>query len=87
MAANSTVEQQLIGKSSSIIEQGAFQREIKYKCKQCDFETTWKRSLFTHHESVHVGRRFKCEECETQFTQKGGLTKHQNSVHMGIKYP
>ena len=77
MSAVTKVDKQLVAKiNSAVIQQGGFQREMKYKCKQCDFETTWRGNLFTHCESIHVGRRFKCEECDNQFTQKGGLTKH-----------
>ena len=74
MPAASNVDQQLIKESSLVIQQGEYQMEMKYQCKLFDFETTWRSSLFTHHESVSMVRRFECEESANKFDDQAGLT-------------
>ena len=56
-----TVDQQLITKRSLVIPQ-----DMKYQCKQCDFETTSKGSLTTHQKSIHICMKYPCNVTSRQ---------------------
>ena len=55
MAAITTVDQQIIEKNS-LEQQAEIQKEMKYQCKQCDFETTWKVAC------LHIMNQYIWEE-------------------------
>ena len=58
----------------------------RYKCTQCDYQTTHKGSLITHQKSIHEGIRYKCNQCDYQATQKSNLLRHQKSNHYVKEY-
>jgi KRAB domain-containing zinc finger protein len=58
----------------------------QHTCKQCEYQTTWKRDLKTHQQSKHEGLKYSCKQCEYQAGDKSALRRHQQSKHEGIKY-
>ena len=64
MSAISSDNQKNTEKSSLVNPQQVFQEKIKYFCKQCDFETNKKSSLYTHRQAIHV------MICNTRFSRK-----------------
>ena len=76
MAALTTAEQHLIAKRSFDIQQEDYQKEMKYQCKQCDFETTSRGNLTYHQKSIHLGIKYSCQQCDYQATTKSALTSH-----------
>ena len=65
----------------------AAHKEIKYACKQCEYQATTKCSLKRHIKSVHQKVRYPCNQCQYEATEKGSLNKHIESVHEKVKYP
>ena len=58
----------------------------KYKCNQCDYQTTHKGHFTRHVESKHEGVKYACDQCDYQSTHKGDLNKHIQSQHEGVRY-
>ncbi|XP_048003533.1 zinc finger protein OZF-like isoform X2 [Leguminivora glycinivorella] len=55
-----------------------------YKCKKCNKEFTFKKSLVAH-DRIHTGMMpYKCKVCDKEFTCKWFLVRHERS-HSGIK--
>lgn len=56
----------------------------KYKCLQCDFEGSSRKSVSQHATTKHKdGKSFSCEVCGKSFKLKKYLIQHQN-VHSGL---
>ena len=56
MSAVSIHEQQLTEKTIPVAYQASFHEQMKHKCKQCDFETTWKVAC------LHIMNQYIWEE-------------------------
>ena len=59
--------------------------KIKYKCPQCDIETT---HLCSHIQTVHNRekiRKYQCNLCEYTNINKTQMDTHKNKVHLGIR--
>ena len=61
-------------------------KTIKYNCKHCDFNTSYKSSLHQHVQSIHKGVKYSCEHCDHKATKKSHLRIHVQSIHNGIKH-
>ena len=59
--------------------------EVKYPCRQCDFQATTKKSLVEHQMPVHDGVKYPCRQCKHQEISKGNLAGHQRAVYDGRK--
>ena len=52
------------------------------KCHICERTFTFKKSLDSHIEAVHGGKKpYKCNICDQCFTQSSGLNGHVERVH------
>ena len=47
--------------------------EKPFQCQNCDRNYKLKKSLKTHIETVHNGKKFDCDQCNKQFTNTGYL--------------
>ena len=59
----------------------------KFECKQCDFKTSQRGSLWQHNKSAHEGVKFLCQQCDYKASQKSNLLTHIKSKHEGVKFP
>ena len=50
----------------------------KYNCKQCDFKTSGRGSLWYHNKTVHEVVEFPCHQCDFKATMKYNLNSHIN---------
>ncbi|XP_073819712.1 uncharacterized protein [Musca autumnalis] len=48
----------------------------KYKCRYCNKEYAWKRSLVNHEKTHGHKPQFKCNQCEKKFNSKSHLASH-----------
>ena len=58
----------------------------KFKCRNCDFETTSEKGLKQHNSKKHTksenkGKRFECEHCKYGFNSKETLDVHIGKTH------
>ena len=60
--------------------------KLKVSCLTCDYQTTTRRNLTKHQQSVHEQRRYPCELCDYKATQKGHIKQHRQLVHEQSKY-
>ena len=53
----------------------------KFKCRDCDYETTRTSSLERHQK--HKDKKFQCSLCDYKTSWKNSIARHQKSVHLG----
>ena len=55
--------------------------EVKFPCRQCNFQATTKGSLAEHKRAVHEGVKYPCGQCNHRAKSKGDLAQHKTAVH------
>ena len=60
--------------------------EGKYKCDQCDYQTTRRCNLNEHIQIKHEGIKYACDQCGSKFARQGDLVKHIQARHEGGGY-
>ena len=49
-----------------------------FACKNCDYKTISKWSLYKHCREHGHGNKYKCKDCELEFPFMNSLIKHAN---------
>ena len=66
---------------------GEVHEEVKYPCRQCDYQATTQGRLMIHKGAVHEGVKYPCRQCDHQATSNGDLARHTRAVYEGVQYP
>ena len=64
----------------------ASDKQLQYKCEECEVSYKHRDSLRKHTSSKHEGILYSCQYCEYNATRQSSLTIHIESVHEGVKY-
>ena len=56
----------------------------KYRCDQCDYESSQKGMLVIHKRVKHNGLAFNCDKCEFESGYPNSTMRHMRKVHKTI---
>jgi hypothetical protein len=62
------------------------EQNVKYSCKQCEYQAPHLRSLKRHEREQHEGLRYLCNKCEYQTKRPDNLKRHEESKHEESKH-
>ena len=58
----------------------------RWKCDQCDYQTSSPSHLRQHTQNVHEGLKYDCTICDFRYSDKSNLKRHLNTKHKGLMY-
>ena len=61
-------------------------KEVIYKCTNCNKEYKSRDSLYVHNRSEHEMKKYNCNMCEYSAKQKSNLSTHIKAVHFDERY-
>ena len=59
--------------------------DVKYTCKQCEYQTFSPKTIRVHVQNKHRGIRYPCKLCEYIATVKCSLGRHMKFIHNQAK--
>ena len=59
---------------------------VNYRCEECNFETSFYKTLASHVVYKHSGIIYKCDDCANEYHSKRDLKRHEEQKHLGIRY-
>ena len=58
----------------------------RWKCDQCDYQTSSPSHLRQHTQNVHEGLKYDCTSCDYKSGDKSNLKRHIEKNHLGVTY-